>query len=166
MSPRSKFQGSCRTASVGAAIVLAAAASTIWFAVERPAESTVELVAPLGTFVVEIARTPEARSSGLSNRTSTEHGGLLLVWDAPGRRPIWMADMRFALDLVWLDASGRVLAVLADVPPCDRQPCPLYEPPGTDRSTAVLEMPAGRAARYGITTDSTIHATGANVFVR
>ena len=166
MSSRSNVQGSWRSASIGAAIVLAVAASTIWFAFDRRGELTTEFVAPHGTFVVQIARTPEARASGLSNRTSMEHEGLLLVWDAPGRHPIWMADMRFALDVVWLDASGQVLAVLADVAPCSRHPCPLYEPPGTDRSTAVLEMPSGRAARFGIRVDSTIHANDASVFVR
>ena len=166
MSSRRNVQGSWRRGSIGAAIVLAVAASTIWFAFDRRGELTTELVAPYGTFVVQIARTPEARASGLSNRTSMEHEGLLLLWDSPGRHPIWMANMRFALDLVWLDASGRVLAVVTDVPPCDRQPCPLYEPPRTDRSTGVLEMPSGRAARFGIRVDSAIHANDARPFVR
>ena len=58
--------------------------------------------------------------------------------------------MRFALDLVWLDERDMVLAVLDGVPPCSQQPCPLYEPPGTDAAIAVLELPAGDAKRRGI----------------
>jgi uncharacterized membrane protein (UPF0127 family) len=61
-----------------------------------------------------------------------------------------MADMRFALDLVWLDERDTVLAVLDSVPPCSQQPCPLYEPPDTDAAIAVLELPAGDAKRRGI----------------
>jgi uncharacterized membrane protein (UPF0127 family) len=61
-----------------------------------------------------------------------------------------MADMRFALDLVWIDDRDTVLAVLNSVPPCSQQPCPLFEPPGTDAATAVLELPAGDAERRGI----------------
>jgi hypothetical protein len=61
-----------------------------------------------------------------------------------------MADMRFALGLVWLNPDGRVAAVLANVPPCSAQPCPLYEPDGTDASQAVLEIAASQAARLGI----------------
>ena len=88
MFPRSPIGVSWRRAVVGGMVVLAGVASTIWFASEQRGESTLELVAPKGTFVVEIARTPEARATGLSNRTSIAHGGLLLVWDAPGRHPI------------------------------------------------------------------------------
>lgn len=156
MFPRSPNGISWRRAVAGTMVVVAVAASTVWFASERLGESTLELVAPKGTFVVETARTPEARATGLSNRTSIAHGGLLLEWNAPGRHPIWMADMRFALDLVWLDADGRVLAVLQNVPPCEQQPCPLYEPRGTDRSTSVLEIPAGGAARYAIEVGSVV----------
>ena len=61
-----------------------------------------------------------------------------------------MSEMRFALDLVWLDGDGKVIAVLANVPPCPSTPCPLYEPPGSEKSVAVLELPAGRAATYGL----------------
>jgi uncharacterized membrane protein (UPF0127 family) len=165
MSLPSNFKGSRRSALIGGVIVLALAASIIWSVLDRRTEIT-ELVASHSTFIVEIARTPRQRAKGLSNRERIEHDGLLLVWDAPGRHPIWMAEMRFALDLVWLDASGRVLAVFANVAPCDRQPCPMYEPPGTDRSTAVLEMPAGRATRYGIAVGSAIDARGVNVFAK
>ena len=156
MFTRSPIGISWRRAIVGAVIVLAVAASTIWFASEQRDGSTLELIAPKGTFVVETARTAEARATGLSNRTSIAHEGLLLVWDAPGSHPIWMVNMKFALDLVWLDANGRVLAVLENVPPCEREPCPLYEPPGSERSTSVLEAPAGHAARYAIAVGSVV----------
>lgn len=53
--------------------------------------------------------------------------------------------MQFALDLVWLDEGGRVLAAVEDAPPCETSPCPLYEPKNSERAVAVLELPAGRA---------------------
>ena len=58
--------------------------------------------------------------------------------------------MRFALDLIWLDSDDGVLAVLPDVPPCASQPCPIYEPLGTEQSQGVLEVSAGAASRHGI----------------
>jgi uncharacterized membrane protein (UPF0127 family) len=66
-----------------------------------------------------------------------------------------MAEMRFPLDLAWIDANGRVIAVLANVPPCQRQPCPLYEPEGTHHSVAVLELRAGAAENHGIAAGKT-----------
>src|SRR5262245_12266802 len=156
MAPHIPSTTSTRPVYVGAVVALAAAAFVIWFAVDQQREPAVELVAPRGTLLVEVAQTPEARAKGLSNRSGVRHDGLLLLWDAPGRHPIWMADMRFPLDIVWLDADGRVLAVLIDVPLCAASPCPLYEPQGTERSTSVLELPARSAARYGMEVGSVV----------
>jgi uncharacterized membrane protein (UPF0127 family) len=136
---------------VGVAMGLVLALSLVWTLSERrPRPAPIELAAPTGTLRVELAKTPAARAAGLSNRDAVTGNGLLLHWDTPGRHPIWMAEMRFALDLVWLDERGNVLAVLDSVPPCNQQPCPLYEPPHTDAAIAVLELPAGDAKRRGI----------------
>ena len=124
--------------------------SAIWIGMEQRELPTMRLDAPNGRLVVNVANTPAARSTGLSNRDRLDYDGLMLQWDTEGRHPVWMANMRFPLDLVWLDSGGRVLAVLAHVPPCRSEPCPLYEPEQSDRSVAVLEMAAGAAARHGI----------------
>jgi uncharacterized membrane protein (UPF0127 family) len=52
--------------------------------------------------------------------------------------------MQIPLDIVWLDPDGRVRAVLDDVPPCRAEPCPLYEPDGTEHSVAVIEQADAR----------------------
>jgi uncharacterized membrane protein (UPF0127 family) len=105
-----------------------------------------------GTFLVAIADTPSSRSAGLSGRQELRGiDGLLLQWDEPGMHPIWMAGMRFPLDLVWIDRDGRVLDVLSNVPPCRIEPCPLYEPAETSESVAVLELPAGVATKRQVT---------------
>jgi uncharacterized protein len=152
-----------RRAVVAATIVLTVAAATIWWAVDRSPQSTIELVTPAGRLVVDVARTPETRARGLSNRASSKHDGLLLVWDVPGRHPIWMSDMQFALDLLWLDRDGRVRSVIADVPPWERQPCPLYAPPGTESSTSVLEVPTNTARRHALTVGSIVRAIEGHV---
>jgi len=38
----------------------------------------------------------------MSDRDGLPGDGMLLQWNARGPHPIWMADMRFSLDLVWL----------------------------------------------------------------
>lgn len=136
---------------VGVLMVTTALLAMVWSVVDRRRSlELVQLAGPTGTLSVELADTPTARASGLSNRDAVTGDGLLLRWDSPGRHPIWMADMRFALDLVWLDERGAVLAVLLNVPPCRREPCPLHEPHGIDRAVAVLELPAGDATRREI----------------
>jgi uncharacterized membrane protein (UPF0127 family) len=141
--------GSRVFAVIGIAIALVSYAA--WARLDRTKHpSAIELAAPSGLLRVEVAATPQARSSGFSGRRTPAGDGLLLHWDAPGRHPIWMADMRFPLDLVWLNSEGHVVAVAVNVPPCAIQPCELHEPPGSETSTAVLELAAGSATRHGL----------------
>jgi hypothetical protein len=43
----------------------------------------------------------------VSHRDDLPGDGMLLQWNGPGRHPIWMAGMRFPLDLIWLEQDGR-----------------------------------------------------------
>jgi uncharacterized membrane protein (UPF0127 family) len=136
-----------RTAFVAATITALATAAFLGFTQERGRRVS-QINTPSGTMVVEIADTPAARSAGLSNRDELRDiDGLLLKWDEAGKHPIWMAGMRFSLDLIWIDGEGRVLTVLAAVPPCRVEPCRLYMPASAADSVAVLELPAGAAAK-------------------
>jgi hypothetical protein len=99
---------------------------------------------------VEVAETPARRATGLSHATALPADGMLLRWERPALHAIWMRDMRYPLDLAWLDEAHVVRAVLADAPPCAETPCEIYAPPGAAASTAVLETAAGRLAACGV----------------
>jgi uncharacterized membrane protein (UPF0127 family) len=143
--------GWLRRPVIGMVMALALIAGVIWIRSDNRPLSTIVLETPRTVIRVEVANTPGTRSAGLSRREALgDVDGLLLKWEAPGRHPIWMADMRFPLDLIWLAADGRVLAILDNVPPCSARPCPLYEPQGTSNSIAVLELPASAARVRGI----------------
>lgn len=115
------------------------------------------LVVPSGDDLrVEIAQTREQRAKGLSGRSHLGADGLLLVWPDASEHPIWMAGMRFPLDLVWLDVDHRVVAIETGAQPCTGTPCPLFRPPSALRSVAVLELPSGDAARYQMAVGATI----------
>lgn len=136
-----------RRSVIGAGIAIPLITAFVWMRSTERTWPTARIETANGPIVVEIAATPAARAAGLSNRDEL-HGvdGMLLKWDAAGRRPIWMAGMRFPLDLVWIDAHGRVLAVTPNVPPCRAEPCTLFEPEGTATAVAVLELRARGAA--------------------
>lgn len=139
-----------RARSVGGALAIA---GLVALAMDSPegVESCTLVSPPAGSGVtVAVASTAGERSVGLSGRDSIPHGGLLLEWPAKGRHPIWMADVRFALDLIWLADDGTVLAVVPGATPCHSEPCDLLEPQGSHDSRAVLELPDGDAERIGI----------------
>ena len=137
-----------RTAPI--AVVIVAIMFGYWTYAEHESPQWANLSTPRGSVRVLVANNASNRSQGLSRRIDLPGDGLLLQWDAPGRHPIWMAQMRFPLDLIWLRHDGRVTGVLTNVPVCSSPQCPLYEPEGTHEAVAVLELSSGTAANHGI----------------
>ena len=80
---------------------------------------------------VLVARSWGTRLLGLALRREAPAHALLI----PRCRSVHTFGMRFALDLIWLDARGRVIRVDRDVPPGRFRGC--------RRAAAVLEAPAG-----------------------
>lgn len=98
---------------------------------------------------IEIADTPEKRILGLSGRDNLdESAGLLFVHNEPGIYGIWMKDMNFPIDVIWLDADYRVIDIARDVQP-DSFP-EIFEP--SEQALYILEVNAGFAERNGIET--------------
>lgn len=70
------------------------------------------------TIPVTIADTEQARTQGLSGTESLAVGtGKLFVFDAPGVYSFWMKDMKYAIDIVWIDSSWRVVDITAAAAP-------------------------------------------------
>ena len=84
---------------------------------------------------LRVARTPWSRLVGLALRRHPPETALLL----PRCRSVHTFGMRFALDLVWLDAAGRVLAVDEHVRPCRVR--------RRHDAAAVVEVAAGNSGR-------------------
>jgi uncharacterized membrane protein (UPF0127 family) len=89
--------------------------------------------APVAGACVRVAVGHRARLLGLARLDREEAGAGLLI---PRCRSVHTFGMRFALDIVFLDAAGRPLAVRPGVPP--RRV--VFE----RRAAAVLELPAAR----------------------
>ncbi len=126
---------------------------------EAPPPSPVALpqaVFPDGFAVdLELALTPEEISSGLMFRPSLpENRGMLFLFDQPRLPSFWMKNTLIPLDLVFLDGTGAVVDVIADVQPCAADPCPNYPP--SSPAQAVLEIGARVAAAHNVEVGSTI----------
>lgn len=67
---------------------------------------------------LETVDSPEAIRQGLSGRESLPSDqGLLFVFPEPGQHCLWMKDMKFSIDMIWLDADKKVVTVKEDVQP-------------------------------------------------
>jgi hypothetical protein len=106
-------------------------------------------------YSVELALTPEDQAQGLMFRESLpERHGMLFVFPETAPHHFWMKNTMIPLDMVWLDASGKVLFVSADTPPCKADPCATYGPDGP--AQMVLEIAGGKAKAEGVTVGTTL----------
>ncbi|MEC9432358.1 MAG: DUF192 domain-containing protein [Pseudomonadota bacterium] len=137
-----------RLALAGAMAAIFAAGAPGQAAAGPCREDQIDLRGPQGAarFVVEIADDDEERARGLMFREemAASHG-MLFLFDPPRPVAFWMRNTPLPLDLIFMDAAGRVLNVIADATPFSEEHLPSD---GVTR--AVLEVNAGLAARYGI----------------
>lgn len=106
-------------------------------------------VVDLTDWRLEIADTDEERQQGLSGRDGlAPKTGMLFQFGKPGIYPFWMKDMKFALDIVWLDGD-EVVEVATLKPPQETGFIPAVHIP-THRADTVLEINAGEAERLGL----------------
>lgn len=100
-------------------------------------------------FEVELALTQPERSQGLMDRKQmAADTGMLFIFDAERPYSFWMKNTFIALDIIWMDYSRKIIHIERDVPPCEKDPCPSYQPSGN--ALYVLEVNAGTTKRLGI----------------
>jgi uncharacterized membrane protein (UPF0127 family) len=113
------------------------------------------LIAGRVRVAVEIVRTEADRARGLGGRPglAPEHG-MLFLFEAPGRPAIWMKDMRFSIDILWI-RRGRVVDIKRAAPvPAPGVPLEIYTPRA--EADLVLEVPAGFSDAKGIRIGDTV----------
>jgi hypothetical protein len=103
-----------------------------------------------------IADTFAKQLVGLMYRSELrEDGGMLFVFGRDSRWGIWMANMRFSIDIIWIDSKKRVVDIKRRVKPCTTiLNCKTYCPSRSARY--VLELASGSTSRMGIRIGETI----------
>jgi uncharacterized membrane protein (UPF0127 family) len=104
-------------------------------------------------YQLQVADTAAERSKGLGGLSVlSQDTGMLFVYDYPSKECFWMKDMRFALDIIWLNTRKQVVYMAQRVAP---ETYPETYCPDTP-ARYVIELPAGAAARGGVHTGDTL----------
>ena len=99
------------------------------------------------SLVVGVADTTTERIQGLSGRESMEYKeGLLFIFDELDFHSIWMKEMNFSIDIIWLNNLQQVMHIEKDVSP-DTYP-ESFRP--DQKSRYVLEVSSGFVQKEGI----------------
>ncbi len=96
---------------------------------------------------INLANTDELRALGLSYTDQIqENQGMLFIFDIPARYGFWMKDMRYSLDIIWIDEDYKIVDISKNIEP-NTYP-ELFYPQSPVKY--VLEVGAGFADRYSI----------------
>ncbi|MEM3781745.1 MAG: DUF192 domain-containing protein [Candidatus Micrarchaeaceae archaeon] len=98
---------------------------------------------------VFVADTFMKKMYGLTSWNSIKNNeGMLFPISSHAESGIWMRGMKFSIDILWLDRSGKVIDVVERAKPCRLFNCGIYYPEGP--ASYVLELAAGAAKRMHI----------------
>jgi uncharacterized membrane protein (UPF0127 family) len=100
--------------------------------------------------VADIAATDEQRTKGLSVKDRLgENEAMLFVFDNEAEHSFWMKNMKFPIDIIWLDSDKTIVHIEHNLQPCSFELlCPTYKP--NVESLYVLETVGGFAEKYDI----------------
>lgn len=97
------------------------------------------------TYKLEEAATLEKVTLGLSGRKNmAQDAGMLFVFADDSEECFWMKDMRFPLDIIWVDSNKRVTHIERNLSPST------YPKQFCATAQYVIELNAGQAARSDI----------------
>ncbi|MGH7195785.1 MAG: DUF192 domain-containing protein [Candidatus Saccharimonadales bacterium] len=100
-----------------------------------------------------VASSSAQKTKGLGYRRSLpQNQGMLFVFNASARYCFWMKAMRFRLDIIWLNASKRVVYLKPNLSPATypKNYCPLQP------ARYVIELNAGQAAKSDVRLGQTL----------
>lgn len=103
------------------------------------------------TIRAEVARTVQERAQGLSGRDSLPRdAGMLFVLDEERQPGLWMKDMRFPLDFIWISRDRRVVDLTENVPDPETAGETVSGISPDTPALYVLEVNAGVVQEYGV----------------
>ena len=111
-------------------------------------------------YTIEIADSDEERALGLMYRTSlAPYAGMYFEFSRDVASGFWMKNMEIPLDMIFIDATGKIIEMRENVRPCKefdltQATCPSYAPAAAYR--AVLEINTGSSKANGIKAGQTI----------
>ncbi len=93
-------------------------------------------------YYLDAARTSAKQEKGLGDREKLRfNAGMIFIYDNTANRCFWMKDMRFSIDIIWVDDTKKVTAIEHNVNP------KTYPDAFCHDAQYVIELNAGEAKK-------------------
>lgn len=97
----------------------------------------------------EVAISSAEKTQGLMFRDKLgEKQAMLFEFGEEDKYSFWMKNMRFALDIIWIDRNKKIIDIKKDIPPCNSNICESFIP--QVKAKYVLEVNSGFTDKYRI----------------
>lgn len=108
------------------------------------------------TISVMVAKTDKEKQLGLSGRNKIgENQGMLFIFDTPNYYSFWMKEMKFPIDIIYINGNKITTVVENAKPPLSANDnLAIYQP--SEKSDKVLELNAGSADKLKIKTGAVV----------
>lgn len=119
------------------------------YLLDKPSDTKVDNYLDLGDkkiYLIEVSGIAD-RVKGLSGMERLpEDKAMLFTFDTAEKHGIWMKDMKFSIDILWIDQNYQIVSIEEGVSP-NTYPKVFYP---TEKSTLVLEANAGFVKRNNL----------------
>ena len=135
--------------AVTVVLVASAGAAFAYIKFIDPPVITATVATPAGekSLKLELATTNKTREHGLMNREKLAPvDGMLFRFSTPNDYAFWMKNTLIPLDMLFVDATHRIVFIAANTTPQSLEPIRAGKP-----VTTIIEIDGGRAAREAIT---------------
>lgn len=114
---------------------------------QRKTDKIGYIIAGKAKILVYLVDTEEKRIKGLGGLSSIPRGyGMFFIFDNLGYQSIWMKDMLFSVDIVWIDENNQIVHIEKNISP-DTYPKIFTAPV---KASFVLELNAGISESYNL----------------
>lgn len=130
-----------------------------WIQAQQGEQNQTAIVSVGGVNILaSLSTTPDSQSKGLAIKDSlNENEGMLFIFESPQKLSFWMKDMKFPIDIIWLDSAGKIVHIEKNLPPCVfLLPCPSYK--SNDDSLYVLEVVSNFTNKFDINIGDTVYS--------
>ena len=110
-------------------------------------------------FLMRVARTDSERHQGLSDTSELpKDQALVFVFPSSERWGIWMKDMNYPIDILWLDDTKKVIHIERNISP-DTYPEKTFQPKIPARYVIELKAGVSEASRITIGSQAVFDST-------
>ena len=140
---------------LGASVVILVLAVIITTVIRTGDDSTKVRITDQ-TFNAQVARTDAEKQIGLSEtEVLGESDGMLFVFDEPDFYSFWMKDMKFPIDIIYINGDKITTIIKNASPSSSAENLVIYQP--KEKSDKVFEINAGLADQLNLKEGMTIN---------